>query len=147
MSVTIYDRYNRPVGEQLEFEMPSLTEQHHKDDCDVNQILKRFLKTGILDSRNVKTPLYGDFSGAPSDYRQAVELLNEARARFMNLPAEVRERFGNDPGAVLDFLENPENRAEAEKLGLIAVKREVVPEAAQNENNREAGTTEGGKDA
>lgn len=149
MSVVIYDRYHRPVGEQLEFEMPSLTEQHHKNDCDVNQILSRFMKTGVLDSRNVKEPLYGDFSGAPSDYRQAVELLNEARGRFMSLPSSVRERFGNDPGALLDFLEDPANREEAAKLGLLSypAKPEVAPEAAKNENNREAVTPEGGEGA
>lgn len=144
--MTIYDRYHRPIGEQLEFDMPSLTEQHHKNDCDVNQILNRFMKTGILDSRNVKEPLYGDFSGAPADYRAAVELLNEARGRFMALPSAVRERFGNDPGALLDFLENPANREEAAKLGLLSypVKDEVAPEAVKNENNREAVTTGGG---
>lgn len=149
MAVKIFDRYNRPIGEQLEFHDVSLTEQHHKNDCDVNQILKRYLKTGILDSRNVKTPMYGDFSFAPSDYRQAVELLEEARSRFLALPSEVRERFGNDPGAVLDFLNDPANRDEAVKLGLVSapVKTEVEPEPAQNENNRESVTGEAGKGA
>lgn len=37
----------------------------------------------------------------------------------MSLPAELRKRFRNDPGMLLAFLEDPQNRAEAESLGLV----------------------------
>lgn len=154
MSVVIYNRYCRPVGEQLEFDLPSLTEQHHKSDCDVNEILRRYMKTGILDSKSDKTPLFGDFSGAPRDYAAAVQLLDDARARFASLPSPIRERFGNDPFQLLQFLDDPHNREEAVSLGLLASSApnresegQVAPEAAKNENNGEAVTPAGGAGA
>ena len=40
----------------------------------------------------------------------------------MQLPADVRTRFNNDAGALVDFVSDDANRAEAEKLGLVLPK-------------------------
>jgi len=45
----------------------------------------------------------------------------------MELPAKMRARFHNDPQELLEFISNEENRAEAEKLGLVAKKPETPP--------------------
>ena len=42
-----------------------------------------------------------------------------AQEAFNGLPAAVRKRFGNDPGQMLDFLDDPQNASEAVKLGLV----------------------------
>jgi Chlamydia-phage Chp2 scaffold (Chlamy_scaf) len=42
-----------------------------------------------------------------------------ADAAFMQLPADIRTRFNNDAGAFVDFCSDENNRAEAEKLGLV----------------------------
>lgn len=111
-------RYCKYPAVQLEFKFPSMTEQHHKEDCDVNIILQRYMKTGVLPTTQ-KTPLFGDFSSTPQDYASAVKLLHDAEERFSSLPAKVRERFGNDPYQLLQFLDNPANAKEAADLGLI----------------------------
>ena len=41
---------------------------------------------------------------------------------FMELPAQLRSRFNNDPAELIDFLGKEENREEATKLGLVAAK-------------------------
>jgi hypothetical protein len=46
----------------------------------------------------------------------------------MALPANIRSRFDNDPAKLIDFMENPANREEAESLGLVN-KSEPVPVA------------------
>ena len=45
-----------------------------------------------------------------------------AQDEFMELPAQLRARFNNDPALLIDFLEKEENREEAIKLGLVASK-------------------------
>lgn len=96
---------------------PSLAKQAFKDECDINTIVKRFGIGGEMPV-NVRMPTYGDFTGV-SDYREALHAIRDAEASFMAMPAAVRARFANDPGAFVDFCSNPANREEAEKLGLV----------------------------
>ena len=63
------------------------------------------------------TPSYGDFSSV-LEFQQAQNILIEAQDAFDALPASLRKRFDNDPAVMLEFIENPDNREEAEKLGL-----------------------------
>jgi len=105
-------------------EDPSLAQQHAKDECDINTIVRRFGLTGELPS-GVKAPQYGDFTDT-TDYHTSLNVVRAADAAFMQLPADVRSRFNNDPGALVDFVSDDNNRAEAEKLGL------VLPTAASN---------------
>lgn len=102
---------------------PSLAQQHARDECDINVIVKRFGLTGELPS-NVRAPRYGDFSDAV-DYHTALNAVRAADEAFMQLPADVRIRFNNDAGAFVDFVSDDANRVEAEKLGL------VLPKAAE----------------
>lgn len=100
---------------------PTLTEQHHKKDCDINNIMAFYKKTGGLLPDTVSVPgkpFYGDFSGS-ADFYRAQQLLASAKESFAALPSDLRERFQNDPGKMLAFLEDEKNRSEAEKLGLI----------------------------
>lgn len=116
---------------------PSRTKQSFKDECDINTILKRFNITGELPN-NVRAPQYGDFEGV-FDYQSAMNAVIEASAAFMEMPAHVRKRFGNDPAAFVDFCSDESNRAEAEKLGLVVPKVDQVNQV----NQGEGGVTEG----
>ena len=108
-----------------------LTQQSFKEDCDINTIVRRFGLTGQL-PQDVRAPTYGDFT-AVTDFHSAMNALREAQEAFMLMPAEVRERFRNDPGAFVDFCSDPANAEEARKLGLVdvpevsAVKGSVEP--------------------
>lgn len=121
-SVFLRTPYNYDVNEasdasSLVCEDPSLAQQHARDECDINTIVRRFGLTGQLPS-GVKAPQYGDFTHA-TDYHSALNAVRAADAAFMELPADVRTRFNNDPGALVDFVSDASNRAEAEKLGLV----------------------------
>lgn len=62
----------------------------------------------------------GRFMDMPSEtFHEMLNRVTDARHQFMNLPAKVRTRFQNDPYQLLRFLENPANRPEAERLGLV----------------------------
>lgn len=98
-------------------EAEDLTVQSYKDDSDINVLMRRFGVTGQLPVAAVQ-PFYGDFSEAV-DYQSALDLIREANASFDALPSEVRRRFGQDPARLMEFLQDPDNRDEAIKLGLI----------------------------
>lgn len=98
----------------------SLTDQSMKEDADINVILKRFGITGEL-PQNYRPPIEADFVDV-FDYQSARNALIEADRRFMEMPAELRARFDNDPQKVVDFLLEPKNLDEAIRLGLAPPK-------------------------
>jgi phage internal scaffolding protein len=95
----------------------SRTEQHHANAVNINQIVSRYQKTGVLPEPRPGAR-YGDFASV-EDYHSAVQACRDAEELFMSLPPELRKRFDNDPHILFEFLENEENRSEAEELGLI----------------------------
>lgn len=101
----------------LKCEDESLTKQSFAAEADINEIVRRFGLNGQLPS-NVSVPVHADFRGAP-DFHGAWNLIVQAREGFAQLPAEVRKRFNNDAGALVDFLSDESNRDEAVKLGLV----------------------------
>ena len=101
-----------------------LTEQSHAKSCDVNRIVKRYERDGILME---KLPGYVDLSGARfgnfSDgisYQEACNAVLMADESFMALPPELRAKFSNDPAEFLDFVSNPDNKSKLVDLGLLA---------------------------
>lgn len=94
------------------------TQQAFKDECDINFLMKRFEKTGILPQGRSVPPQYLD--ATLFDFTEAQNRVAQVRGVFSMLDARTRARFENDPANMLDFLANPENHAEAIKMGLMA---------------------------
>lgn len=111
-----YDRDAVSNETGLKCEDPSLAQQQFKEESDINTIVERFGLTGELPN-NVRMPEYADFAET-YDFHSAMNAIRSATESFMELPASVRARFGNDPGAFVDFCSDPANLAEAQKLGL-----------------------------
>jgi phage internal scaffolding protein len=107
---------------------PTKTKQAHKEECDINVILKKFQQTGIA-PQNSATPRYGDFSDV-EDYQSALHAVMNANESFMALPSSIRKRFDNDPTNLLAFLSNPKNLDEAITLGLIEKPATEAPMAS-----------------
>nr|QJB19179.1 MAG: internal scaffolding protein [Microvirus sp.] len=99
-------------------ETPTLTRQSDKDDCDINVMMARYQNTGVEPRVNPRSPQWGDFTDVPG-YQEALEIVRQAEEDFSVLPAETRDRFGNDPTQMLRFLQDESNRDEAVKLGLV----------------------------
>lgn len=92
-------------------------QQNLRDQTDINRIMAKYNKTGILDHVSKYAGDYGDFSGVP-DYRTALDKVASAQEMFMELPAVVRDRFGNDPAKFIEFATDPKNIDEMRSLGL-----------------------------
>lgn len=98
----------------------TLVEQHHKDDCDVNKIIPRYERTGILTHLNAIEGTYGDLTGF--DFETAANMVANANSLFEQLPGQVKKRFRNSPAMFLDFMDNPNNADEMVALGLATLK-------------------------
>ena len=114
----------------LACEEPSLAQQHFKEECDINTILQKFNITGML-PQSTLSPRYGDFSGI-GDYHTALNRVLAAQDEFEALPAQIRARFNNDPAQLIEFLQDENNRPEAEDLGLVEKAAAEVVEAASH---------------
>lgn len=79
--------------------------------------MEKYHLTGHL-NRPDKIARYGDFSGY-SDFHGLKNRLIQAEEEFMALPSQIRRRFNNDAGEMIDFINDPENATEAALMGLI----------------------------
>jgi len=122
---------------------PGRTRQEFKEETDVNYILNRFNKTGMLTHTNNRLPQYGDFSEV-ADYATAHAAVTDANEAFNELPAHIRKRFGNSPQRLLEFLEDPANLDEAEKLGLVTIARGTETQKSTEKSGQEDEKTESG---
>lgn len=100
-------------------EVPSMARQEFKDQCDINNILKQFKRTGIINhiSAQARQGSYEDLPD-PIEYQDALNAVLAAQESFATLPSKVRSRFDNDPAKFLDFMSDPKNAEEIYDLGL-----------------------------
>lgn len=114
-----------PLRVQVSFPGPGRTKQSFKDECDINNIMGRYMITGQLSHLAQMPPQYSDVTGL--DFQTAMDVVVNANAMFANLPSSIRDRFANDPGRFLTFMEDENNRPEAVRLGLLD---DLSPQAA-----------------
>lgn len=98
-----------------------LTKQEFKEQSDINNIVANFMKTGEISHVSNAAPHYGDFTYVTENhYHEALTTITAAQARFADLPAKIRDRFGNDPVQLIRFMNDKKNLKEAQELGLAA---------------------------
>lgn len=104
------------------------TQQHHKASCDINNILKKYHRDGIIspDVLNRRNAVFADVSNI-GDFQESQNKIIAAKEAFMTLPARLRARFDNDPAKALDFASDPNNLQECIELGMIAEPQPTEP--------------------
>lgn len=113
----------------------SRTKQAMSKECDINNIMARYAKTGLLTHTNRYAGQYADL-GTATDLHEAHNVIIAADAAFSSLPAAVRTRFDNDPEKFLEFVQNPDNLDEINSLGLgVPFSREILAEATKEIEN------------
>lgn len=94
--------------------------QSFKDVCDINNIMRKYQRTGAIDWVNAHEGQYLDVTGMT--FEAAMDHVVRAQEMFDDLPSSVRKRFSNSPAEFFDFMQDASNAEEMVKLGL-AVKR------------------------
>ena len=91
--------------------------QSQKEECDINNIVKKYLRTGELPG--ARAAAFMDLTAVPK-YQDALNQVIQAEEAFMELPAEVRSAFDNDPAKLIEASLDGKNRAKFIELGLIS---------------------------
>ncbi len=140
-------RHNTPRNRvQITFAKNGRTKQSFKDECDINNIMRKYQKTGAVAHANQHAPNYGFATSL--DFSDAMRLITTAQDMFDGLPSSIRTRFANDPALFLDFVQDADNEAEMAKLGLVEEKQPPeVPSDEQKTDTPNADTTKEEKPA
>ena len=93
-----------------------LTEDNHKKEVDINQIMRKYQKTGAIAHQNKYEGRYDDIPSLT--LLEALNTVKQADTMFNELPSSVRKRVNNNPVEFLQFMQNPENEQEIYDLGL-----------------------------
>lgn len=102
---------------QLDASFDGITRQEFADECDINTLMARYEKTGIISHVRQQEGQYFDASDVP-DLATALAIAQEAEAAFMRLPAAARREFDNDAIKFVDFAGDPANLPRMREWGL-----------------------------
>lgn len=118
MLVDVIKRPNGSVRKQMYFSDDTRTKRSSLKECDINSIMAKYEKTGIIEHVKQFSGRYDDFTMV-QDYHESLNQVMAAQEAFMTLPAQLRSRFKNDPAEFLEFVGNPDNKNEMISLGLV----------------------------
>lgn len=104
---------------------PSRTKQSEAEACDINNIMARYQRTGVIDHVSKWGPQYGDVPSV--EFKEAMDIIKFGEAMYAELPSAVRDRF-NDPAEFLAWVQDPANAEALEKAGLTGAVPQPSPE-------------------
>ena len=109
------------------------TEQAHKHDCDINNIIKKYNRTGTIEHVRYIEPKFMDASAL--DFKTTMDKMKKIEQKFEEIPSAIRKRFDNDPGKFYAFMENPDNKNEAIKIGISRTDWKTEPKTEPKTEN------------
>lgn len=118
---------------RIAFEGESLTKQCFKGEVDINTIIARANRTGLLvDPSSIDFSRVGKFDDCGGDFQAIQNRIAESKTLFESLPSAVRRKFRNDPVKFVEFAEDEKNCDEMVKMGLMnPVEKESSKESSK----------------
>lgn len=126
-----FTRYTPPPAVSEENNSPTMTQQHYKDECDLNQILARHRVEGELNAMQLRQLLAQSAMGADSARIPRFEDVSDlpdlsyikksfiaASRAFAHLPIQARVAFGNNPEAFYQAMTDKKQHEKVRDLGL-----------------------------
>lgn len=101
----------------VKFEGEGRTVQSAERESNINTIMDRWRNTGALPV-STRVGRFMDCTGV-SDYQSALNIVHQAESAFLDLPAAVRQRMGNNPAELVRFMQDEANLEAAAELGLL----------------------------
>lgn len=114
------------------------TQQHFKDQCDINILLAKYRKTGIMEHVTRAKERYGDFTQYGSDLAADLDRVAKAKQTFEMLPAELRNQFKNSIPGFFNFVQDPKNFDQCVKWGIYDKPQEVVAPPSQSKPDQKS---------
>lgn len=134
-SKVIEKRANGKVRVATINEEPSRTQQQFRDQVNVNSIMAKYKKTGLIDHVRDNPGTYSDMTQIGS-YQDALQKVINAQQTFETLPSNLRQKFGHDPQQLITFLSDDKNYDEAVQLGLVIQKEQPQTPAAPSKKTK-----------
>lgn len=108
--------------------VPSMTEQSHKAECDIHNILAQYRQTGVL--RHI-AKRQGQFLDLPDpvDFQESIAIVSRAQEAFDALPSSVRDEFRTPQEFLAAFYDSTQ-ADRLRELGLLNPAPEVIPPVA-----------------
>jgi len=106
-----------------------ITKQSMAAECDINNILKQYSKTGIMEHINTANAQWLDLP-SQIEYQRSLNTMIAAEDAFAQLPAAVRDYYLNDPENLLAALDNPQQADKLREFGILKPLPEPAPSPA-----------------
>lgn len=107
-------------------------QQHMVRDVDINTILSKYRKTGVITHIARAKAIYGNFTEL-KDVADAMNVTAKASQVFDSLPAEIRNEFKNSIPGFFEYIQDPKNRARCEELGIYNKSETPEPSGVVND--------------
>lgn len=99
----------------------SQTIQSQEPETNINQIMKRWERTGELTHVSRAIAQYRDMTGIP-DLEGALNIVADAQSIFEEMPAEVRKACDHNVAKFLPFIDDPGNLERCIELKILPPK-------------------------
>lgn len=102
-----------------------LVEQNHKDEVDINNIVKKHGMDLIAKTAAMQNFIYDD--NPNNDFQETMNAIIQAEKSFSSIPSEIRKKFDNSPAQFMDFIHNSENQQQLVDWGLAQEPEIIKP--------------------
>lgn len=123
-------RNHKRVHPTIQPQRPSKVQQSAAADADINNKVAKHMRGAgrfgapLGDPNATRQPRFEAVSS--QSYHDMLNQVADIQNHFRALPARVKSRFGNDPYQLMRWVQAPENRMEALKMGLLVPTDEEV---------------------
>lgn len=108
------------------FKSPSFAKPQFAADCDLKNIVNRFLKSGVAPNF-VQKPTIQSTENMPKSFEEANQIATETKQAFDALSLEERNKYNNDPVSWLIALEQAKQANKAKKDDILKTDEPVKP--------------------
>lgn len=116
----------------------SKTQQAFKDECDINNIIRKYKENPDSINRHIREHgSYADLTNI-TDLQTAMDSMLQAQSAFDALPSAVRKQYNNDPLTFVNAISDPSQTETLIKLGIL---EQTQPEPAHTSPQREPNAT------
>lgn len=122
---------------------PSRTDPSFATELDINNIMDRYQKTGIIPQAN--QPLQYMDTTSFTSFQEAQNTVLQAQQKFAQYPAELRAAMQNDPAQATQFLSDPKNYDLLKKHGLLTEEKIIQNIHSKPQKSDDTVVTKGSK--
>jgi len=114
----IRNKFSTYAREPFEAKGIDPAQQHFREEVNINNIIAKYNKTGVITHVAKTRKRFGDFKDF-ADLLPDLDRVTKAQQAFEELPATIRNEFGNSIEGFFKFIKNPANEEQCIKWGIF----------------------------